>query len=68
VTDLTPKLKACVAGVSDASVTLATKRGVGSEMGVIKAVNGLDGTETNVEHKAGEVLLLDFWATWCPPC
>lgn len=22
----------------------------------------------SIEHKEGEVILLDFWATWCPPC
>jgi len=21
-----------------------------------------------IEHKEGEVLLIDFWATWCQPC
>lgn len=21
-----------------------------------------------IEHTQGEVLLIDFWATWCPPC
>jgi thiol-disulfide isomerase/thioredoxin len=57
-----------VANVSDAVVSISTKRGVGASMGVIKTVNKLDGTECDVTHEAGQVLLLDFWATWCPPC
>ena len=24
--------------------------------------------ERKLEHKKGEVWLIDFWATWCPPC
>ena len=24
--------------------------------------------EKNITHKQGQVLLIDFWATWCPPC
>ena len=42
VDQITPKIKDCVANVSDAKVSLSTKRGVGSPMGDIKAVNKVD--------------------------
>lgn len=41
---------------------------VGAEAAPVFAAMGLNGDSVGLQDFAGRVILLNIWATWCPPC
>lgn len=56
-------------GVANVSVGVQALLGAGDQYQTITDVNDLEGDDKkSLEHVKGQVWMIDFWATWCPPC
>ena len=51
-----------------ALLSACTKPATVEELYPKLALTSVDGTQTSIEAFRGKLLVLNVWATWCPPC
>ena len=58
-----------IAGLSFAAYPIVRSQHMGLKMrGVDMSFTATDGTQVDLSQMRGKVVLMDFWATWCPGC